>query len=195
MEAVTPPEESQIAKTTDRNGYSMLTLPMERRGIARFGISLFLLCWLVGWGIGWVAVSREIIRGTKGPEVFLIVWLIAWTVGGAWAMWSLWRLVRPTVPETMTFAKPNLIYDSGIRPMPMYWGYWRGQKDYWKKMFEKRKRIEFSPHEIQTLKLRETGDGNRLTIDHGNDRIDIGTGMTEVEREWLFELIKTEYKF
>jgi len=109
-------------------------------------------------------------------------------------MWCLWRLLRPAVPETIKFAKPNLFYDSGIQPMPFYFGYWRGRTDYWKKMFEKRKRIEFSPQEIRTLKLRETGDGNRLTIDHDNDRIDIGTGMTEVERELLSQMIKTEYQ-
>jgi len=179
---------------TDRNGFALVTLPPAKAGFMRFGISIFLLCWLGGWAFGWVAAFREIFRGTKGPEAFLIFWLIAWTVGGAFAMWYLWRLLRPAVAETMTFAKPNLLYDSGVQPMPMYLGYWRGRTDYWKKMFEKRKRIEFSPQEIRTLKLRETGDGNRLTIDHDNDRIDIGAAMTEVEREWLFQLIKTEYK-
>ena len=78
--------------------------------------------------------------------------------------------------------------------MPMYFGYWRGRTEYWKKMFEKRKRIEFNPQDIRTLTLRDTTDGNRLTLDHANDRIDLGKGLTEVEREWLFRLIKMEYK-
>jgi hypothetical protein len=194
MEAVTPPTASRIEVATDRNRYAVLTLPKERRGIARFGISLFLLCWLVGWGFGWAAAFREILRGTKGPELFLIVWLIAWTVGGAWALWCLFRFVRPIVPEKLVLAKPDLVYDSGIQPPPIFFGYWRGRTDYWNRMFEKRKRIQFSPQEISTLKLRDTSDDNRLTIDHANERIDIGKGLTEIEREWLFHLLQAEYK-
>ena len=193
MEAITPPSESRIAITTGRNGYPVITLPVSKSTLARFGISLFLLCWLGGWSVGWIAAFRQIVHGTKAPEAFLIFWLIAWTVGGCFAIWYLWRLLRPTVPETMTLAKPNLLYDSGVQPMPMYFGYWQGRKDYWKKMFEKRKRIEFDPQEIRTLSLRDTSDSNRLTLDHGNDRIDFGVGLTEVEREWLFKLLKAEY--
>ncbi len=152
------------------------------------------MAWLGGWAVGWVMVFRQLIRGTKAPEAFLIFWLIGWTVGGAWAGWYLWRLLRPSVPETLTLTKPNLFYDSGIQPIPLSFGYWRGQTDYWKKMFERRKRIEFTPEQISTLKLRDTSDGNRLTLDYANERIDIGKGLTEVEREWLFRLIKAEYK-
>jgi hypothetical protein len=193
METVTPPPASKIGITTDRNGFPVITLPVSKSTLARFGISLFLLCWLGGWAVGWLSAFREIVHGTKGPEPFLIFWLTAWTVGGGFAIWYLWRLLRPTVPETMTLAKPNLLYDSGIQPMPMYFGYWRGRTDYWKKMFGKRKRIEFAPEEIRTLNLRDTSEGNRLTLDHGNDRIDVGLGLTEVEREWLFRLLKAEY--
>jgi hypothetical protein len=130
---------------------------------------------------------------TAQKRLNLIFWLTAWTVGGGFAIWYLWRLLRPTVPETMTFAKPTLLYDSGVQPVPMYFGYWRGRTDYWKKMFEKRKRIEFTPEDVRTLNLRDTGESNRLTLDHGNDRIDVDLGLTEVEREWLFRLLKAEY--
>ncbi len=194
MGAITPPPESKIDVSTDRNGFPVIAPPVSKSSLARFGISLFLLCWLGGWAFGWVAAFREIIRGRKGPEPFLIFWLVAWTVGGFFAIWSLWRLLRPSVPETLTLARPNLVYDSGVQPPPLYFGYWRARTDYWKKMFEKRKRIEFTPQEIRTLSLRDTSESNRLTLDHGNDRIDVGVGLTEVEREWLFRLIKAEYR-
>jgi hypothetical protein len=193
MEAITPPPKSRIETTTDRNGFAVITLPLARPSFARFAVSLFLLCWLGGWAFGWVAAFRQIVNGPKGPAPFLMFWLTAWTVGGCFAVWYLWRLLRPSVPETLTFATPNLLYDSGVQPFPIFFGYGRGQSDYWKKMFEKRKRIEFSLQEIRTLTLRDTSEGNRLTMDHANDRIDIGRGLTEVEREWLFRLLKTEY--
>ena len=193
MVAITLPSESKITITTNRNGFPVVTLPAVKSTLARYGISLFLLCWLGGWSVGWITAFRQIVHGTKAPEIFLIFWLTAWTVGGGFAIWYLCRLLRPTVPETMTLAKPNLLYDSGVQPMPIYFGYWRGQTNYWKKMFEKRKRIEFDPQEIRTLSLRDTSESNRLTLDYGNDRIDVGVGLTEVEREWLFRLLKTEY--
>lgn len=194
MGPITPPPESDINVVTDRSGFALITLPAQRRGFARFAVSLFLLCWLGGWGFGWVMAFRQIIHGTKGPELFLIFWLTAWTLGGAWAMWCLYRFLRPIVPETLVLAKPDLVYDSGIQPPPIFFGYWRGRTDYWKKMFEKRTRIQFSHQEMSTLKLRDTSNDNRLTLDHANERIDIGKGLTEIEREWLFRLLQAEYK-
>jgi hypothetical protein len=47
---------------------------------------------------------------------------------------------------------------------------------------------------LATLTLRDTSEGNRLTLDHATERIDVGRGLTEVEREWLFRLVKQEYK-
>ena len=193
METLTPPASSKIAITTNRNGFPIITLPASRSTLARLGISLFLLCWLGGWAFGWVTAFREIIHDTKAPQLFLIFWLTGWTVGGGFAIWYLWRLLRPAIPETMTLAKPNFFYDSGVQPMPLYFGYWRGRTDFWKKMFEKRKRIEFTPQEIRTLSLRDTNESNRLTLDHDNERIDLGLNLTEIEREWLFRLLKAEY--
>ena len=44
------------------------------------------------------------------------------------------------------------------------------------------------------LPVQKGGFGNRLTIDKGNERIDVGRALAEVEREWLFGVIKKEYK-
>ena len=156
----------------------------------RFAISIFLLCWLVGWAAGWIAAFRQLTSGGKAPKPFLIFWLAAWTIGGAFAFLYLWRLLRPTVPETLVLARSSLIYDTGVQLVSF--GY-RG-KDQWKKMFEKRRRIEFTSTEVATLILRDTSEGNRFTLDHATERIDIGRRLTEVEREWLFRLIKQEYK-
>ena len=70
----------------------------------------------------------------------------------------------------------------------------RAGRDQWKKIFEKRRRIEFTSAEVATLTLRDTSEGNGLTLDHATERIGVGRGLTEVEREWLFRLVKQEYK-
>jgi hypothetical protein len=159
----------------------------------RYAVSAFLLFWIGGWAVGWMSAFRQITSDAKGATPFLIFWLAGWTVGGGFALCFLWRLLRPCIPETLTFAKPDLIYDTGVRPPPMDWGY-RRQGDMWKKMFEKRKQIQFTSEEIATVRLRDTESDNRLTIDHGSERIDVGRTLTEVEREWLFKVIANDYK-
>jgi len=80
-----------------------------------------------------------------------------------------------------------------MQPPPSGWDY-RRRTDFWKTVFERRKEIQFTPEEIATLRLRDTESDNRLTIDRGSDRIDIGKALTEVERESLFKLIREEYR-
>lgn len=67
----------------------------------------------------------------------------------------------------------------------------QAQRDFWKKLLQKRKRVEFSPAELQTLRQRERG--NRLTIDQGSQRIEPGKSLSEVEREWLFQKLVEQY--
>lgn len=107
-------------------------------------------------------------------------------------MWYLFKIIRPSVPETLVFSNPVIVYDSGIAPFQMSFGFNSGM-DMWKKFFQKRIKAEFDRTDIQTLKLREFQSGNRLTIDYKNKRIDVGTGIDEVEREWLFNYIQSKY--
>ena len=46
---------------------------------------------------------------------------------------------------------------------------------------------------MKTLTLRETDSGNRLTVDAGAKRIDIAVDDSEIEREWLFKILKKKY--
>ena len=40
---------------------------------------------------------------------------------------------------------------------------------------------------------RELSEGNRLTLDHGNERYELAIAATEPEREWLYNLIRSQY--
>lgn len=107
-------------------------------------------------------------------------------------MYAVYRSFRPSVPEKLFLNTPFLIFDSGIPPLESDLRSGSRKKSY-KSLFFKRKRIEFSPLEFETMKLRETNSGNRLTIDKGNDRIDIAKNVTEIDREWLFNYLKSYY--
>jgi hypothetical protein len=193
---MTPLPNSKITQTIDGNGYPLVTLPSSSNFL-RYPIAAFLVFWMGGWLMGELSVIRELITGRAGAaDLFLIFWLGGWTVGGFFAMATLWRILRPAVPESLTFSKPQLIYDSGIQPFDMM-SFSRSrlsnQMNPWKKIFQKRRVLTFSPGEVGTLKLRDTDGGNRLTIDKENERIDLGEGLTEVEREWLYGQMKSVY--
>jgi hypothetical protein len=51
----------------------------------------------------------------KAP-IFLIFWLGGWTLGGGFAMWTLYQMLRPAVPETIKLGNDDIAYDSGVPP-------------------------------------------------------------------------------
>jgi hypothetical protein len=53
-------------------------------------------------------------------------------------------------------------------------------------MFPKRTRVELDRRKLQSLRLRETNEGNRLTVDADALRLDIAPSASEIEREWLY---------
>jgi hypothetical protein len=60
-------------------------------------------------------------------------------------------------------------------------------------MSPKRTRIELDRRKLQSLRLRETNDGNRLTVDADALCLDIAQSATEIEREWLYQLLTKRY--
>jgi hypothetical protein len=46
---------------------------------------------------------------------------------------------------------------------------------------------------LQSLRLRETDTGNRLTIDVDAARLDLASAASEVDREWLAGVLTRRY--
>ncbi len=175
---------------TDR-AYDKIVMPHGSGGIMRFFVATFLIAWLGGWAFGWIAAFGSLFK-SGSPSWFIMFWLAGWTVGGIFAFWFLFRLLRPSVPEELLLSVPLLVHDSGIPPFSISFDY-RSQMEVWKKMFRRRKKTEFSHQDLQTLRLRDIGIGNRVTIDKGTERIDLGLSLSEIEREWLFSTLAAKY--
>src|SRR5262249_23020800 len=129
---------------------------------------------------------------------FLLFWLAAWTIGGAMAAAFLYRLLRPSVPETLRLGISGLVYDSGIPPLRYStYGYSvrssGGRKDAWGSLFPKRTIVTIDRRQLQSLRLRDTDSGNRLTVDAGAERLDLAQNAGEVEREWLYGVLAEKY--
>ena len=108
---IAPPRRRSV--TTESPEGLQITIPASRNVL----ILLFLSAWLVGWAIGEVMVTRELLgddaRGHGPGDLFLMAWLTIWTVGGAGAVYTwLWSAVGKEIvhlrPDALTVKRDVL---------------------------------------------------------------------------------------
>src|SRR5262245_48890729 len=113
-------------------GATQIAIPHPSAGFMRFFMGLFILFWLGGWAWGWHSAFSSLSSGTaKGGGTFLIFWLGAWTVGGIMAAYWLYRLLRPSVPETLRLTSNGVAYDSGVPPQSYHTGWSENSARQW----------------------------------------------------------------
>jgi hypothetical protein len=181
-----PPSGSRISVTTD-GAHPLIVVPHRSSGPMRFFVGSFLLVWLGGWFAGFSNAVSKLSSG-QAPAT-LVSWLVGWTLAGAFAAHWAYRALRPSVPESLRLMPNSVIYDSGIPPFQAL----TSRTDFWKSMFQKRTRTKLDWQKLQSLRLRETDDGNRLTVDADALRLDIAQSASEIEREWLYQLLANRY--
>jgi hypothetical protein len=170
------------------------------RGPRWFGVG-FLLVWLCGWAAGEFFAGAALLGLLPGKNnrprpapgfanLFLLVWLAFWTLGGLAAMLSLAQLLRRSRPESLTFGADELVYDPGTQFVTSNPWQVRNTRAAPRLSFPGAK-VRTIPREcFKTLRLERIGDGQRLTVDMGADRVEIGAGLREPEREWLEKLLR-----
>ena len=193
-----PPSGFRISLTTDGT-YPLIVIPHGNGGPMRYFFVLFVLAWFCGWTAVFGSLALQLLSALLSGQIlsgqtqaFLVFWLVAWILGGAYAMYGLYRTLWPSVPESLTLMPNSVTYDFGIPPLQFNFGY-KFQKEAWNCMFPKRRRMELDRRQLQSLRLRETNDGNRLTVDVDALRLDIGQSASEIEREWLHQLLANHY--
>lgn len=188
-----PPINSKIEVANELN-QTIIKWKNPRGGGFRFAAAIFLLAWLGGWAFGEFFAINSLL--TSGIHPFLVFWLIGWTVGGFFAMRSVYQLVRPSKPETLSFDAVTFNYKRGTTPIEENR---RGNNWFNKKknnedpdtfFQDSKSKYTIPKNEIGAIKLERIGERQRLTIDHGAERIEIGKFLQEPEREWVFEILK-----
>jgi hypothetical protein len=154
----------------------------------RYFVGLFLLFWLGGWFVGFSSTIWTLASGKFHP--FLVFWLGGWTLAGIAVVLCLYRIFRPSIPGSLRLMLQGVRYDSGIPPFQMNPV---NQMNSWKSLFPKRTRVDIDRQKLKSLRLRETEAGNRLTVDAGAARLDIAQSASEVEREWLYQVLAKRY--
>jgi len=190
---ITPLDGSKI-RIDNESGYQKLVIPQPSRGLKTYFSSIFWISLIVIWVFVWIEMLLNILSKSSneppGPSFilgfgFVTFWLVL-------AISGTYKTIRPAVPETLVLSRPFLLYDSGVEPVRSS-SYYRSREEFHKKLSQKRIRAEFDMIHLKTLQLTECEGGSKLTIDKNCERIEIGAGATESEREWLFEILQKEY--
>jgi len=192
----TPPEGSQISVLATDVDAPTILIPAPKNA-KRYFPALFLMAWLVMWFVGLIMVVTVFLpdawSGAEGlrASAFIVAWIVGWTGAGVFAAYYLYLFLRPTVPASLRLARDGIDFDSGVQPPRFSTDLRQGinLSDY----FPRRvcRRIEL--RQLKSLRMRQFETGSRLTVDVGNERIEIGKWATDVERDWLFHLLEDRY--
>lgn len=182
-----PPDGSKISVTTEGTD-PVIVVPHGSASAIRYFVGLFLLFWLGGWFVGFSSTISTLASGKF--HLFLVFWLGGWTLAGIAVVVCLYRISRPSIPGSLRLMLQGVRYDSGIPPFQMNPV---NQMNSWKTLFPKRTRVDIDRQKLKSLRLRETEAGNRLTVDAGAARLDIAQSASEIEREWLYQVLAKRY--
>jgi hypothetical protein len=149
--------------------------PSDNR-FRRYTDRMLMVFWLYGWAASLVWPVGQIANGTADP--FLVAWVATWTLGGAVALWALGNSFRPARPESVRLGSEALLHDAG--GSRRCWGPPGGLKP-----------TQVARSDIRGFVLERDGERQRLYLDRGADRLEIGAGLREPEREWLFAVLQS----
>ncbi len=185
------PDSSEM-RVEEKNGESIVTIPQKKESIFRFFVGGFTIFWLGGWSMGlFFAIKHLMNNWANAGGAFIMFWLIGWILGGVFAIYMLFVIFRKPIPERWRLKRDELSIDTGRPPsIPNLSDV--DFSDIRNFLPKKREKFTLNLDEIKSLRLIE-GSRNRLTIDKGVKRVDLAKGATEVEREWLFNYLKSFY--
>ena len=189
-----PPSGSRISVTPD-GAHSVIVIPQGSGAPVRYLVGLGSLAWLGAWlfAVGSAVSQLPSVQASPRLAVHIFNWFAGYMLWGAFVAYVAYRAFRPPVPETLRLQPNGVIYDSGIPPLMIKLDV-AYLKDIWRSIFPKKRiRAQLDLRTLASLRLRETDDGNRLTVDADASRLELARSASEVEREWLYELLARRY--
>jgi hypothetical protein len=190
-----PPEGSKINIERDINSIRY-SWQEGKKSIGHYLMLAFLSFWFCGWTVGgFVAIYMLIVTAVgffidKVPifvPLFILFWMGAWTIGEIVVFKTLYYALKPKNPSVLTLSNRGITFKTGTHSPNL------ARHNYHKKAFSskefKNRTYGLGTSEVETLKLERTGEKQRLSFDHGTERIEIGETLTEPEREWLYNVL------
>ena len=176
-----------------KSGYETIILPQApnpeiRLKNLRYGI--FYMCIFLSFFPGFFFVDIFLIEGFAWE--FHLIALFFCGVGFYYLITQLNRYKQGPIPEELILMPESISYDSGV-PVILFGLPSRNRFEFGNRFYHNRINVEYSLSDIETLKLKTQWNKPRLFITQDNKRREIGLDLTNSEREWLLNYIKSNY--
>ena len=208
------PAHSDIEEFDEVDGRTYRWSP-PRACLTRLLLAAFLLIWIAGLGIGFILSTVAMLEDAQERTIgFWVLWGGGGVLLSGFALLTLYLVLRPPHPESLTLGSDTLVHDSGTPRLP---GASRNRvPDQVVGRFKRRMRTEVRRADLPPLTLERTAllpsfsllkRGSILSLiiqkcfhpvqgrqclyfDHGDDRIEIGEDLSEPDREWIAAVIE-----
>ena len=165
--------------------YSLsIEIPSKKNWIAL----IFMIAWLIGWGVGEVFAVREIFNPDTEfiAKAFLFIWVIGWTVGGAVVLYFiLWQLIGYEIIQVERGFLTLKRFVFGI-----------GQAKKYDIKSIKNMAISFAPSARKNNKRNIRGvGGGKIRFDYKTKSIKFAKNIKEIEAKMIIEKLKDNTHF
>jgi hypothetical protein len=178
---VRPPEGVGVNLLTDKPTGSVIDVtlswpaPPDSR-LWRYVDRLLMALWLCGFAWTLVRPAGQLANGNV--TFYLVARVGLWTLVGGLCAWALLASFRPARPELVRLESGVLRHDPGGRRR--CWARPGGEGP-----------IQVARSDVRGFVLESVGGRSRLYIDRGIDQLEIGAGLREPDREWLFAVLQS----
>lgn len=181
-----PPAGSKIDQLVDGGKTKLSWKP--KSSVLRFAPAGFLIFWLTGWSYGLSQTLKQLL--TAPFNLHTLLFLGGGTFAALMVLKLIWQTIRPIVPESITLDFASLQYDSGVAPLNMAAPQLQQAEEGINPLFARRKKLSLTRDQHPTFVLEQIATRQRLRVDVGAERVEIGRSLTEPEREWLYGVLK-----
>jgi len=183
MVKIAPPARRSSSRQT-ATGLE-ISIPPKRNPL----LMIFLAAWLVGWGFGEVSAGREILFGKETTSnLFLAVWLTMWTLGGAFALYTLLRMIVGR--EVLLLRASSLLLKGEVLGV--------GRAREYELEHVRNLRVESVtawPHDMAGAMRFWGVGGGPIAFDYGSQTVRCGVGLDEPEARQVIQELRARYPF
>ncbi|MGD9582556.1 MAG: hypothetical protein AB7V26_02640 [Lysobacterales bacterium] len=152
---------------------------------SRIFVLLFMLVWCTGWFAGAYRQYHAADADSADRLMAVLMALLGLGVAG----FMLVQVFRNGRAEVLRLYPDRIELQTGVPPMG--YGYSHPEQPPQARSSRQLSIAQVLVHD--TLRLRETSNSNRLTVDLGHERLDLARDATELQREWLHQLLQQCY--
>jgi hypothetical protein len=142
----------------------------------RYADRLLMVLWLCGWARALVWPAGQLANGNV--TFFLVGWVGFWALCGGLCAWALLASFRPARPESVRLESGAVRHEPG------------GRRRCWARPGGAGP-IQVARSDVRGFVLDSVGGRSWLYIDRGIDRLEVGAGLREPDREWLFAVLQS----